>query len=421
MQINFRWLTFAFMLAATRLSAQTDTLKLSLQETEKRFLTNNLSLIASKYNVESAKALITQARLWDNPILVTDQNVYDNTRRFFNHGTNTGQVFIQLNQVFKTAGKRGKQVQLATDNAQIQQKQFDELMRNLHYNLVLDYYQLAVLQGQNQVYDKELSITKGLITGMEGQYKAGNISLKDLIRIKALQYSLASDDLELQRRLTDIEAELKTLLLLPANQALDAEDPGDQNQTAQTLPADTTLIRMAQSRPDVLIDGLTALYAADNLRYQKALAVPDITFGPEFDQNSSYSPNYFGLSISLPLPVWNLNKGNIKSASFDQKTRESVALESRYRAGAEVIAAVNRYKLTEKLFQDTHADFDQNYDKLFNGMLKSYRQKEVGLVEFIDFFDAYRETRLKLLQQRFDVHKAAADINFNAGNTVINP
>ncbi|MBE7178854.1 MAG: TolC family protein [Mucilaginibacter polytrichastri] len=421
MRTLFRWTTLALMLAATRLAAQTDTLKLSLPETEKRFLEKNLSLIAGKYNVESAKALIQQAKLWDNPTLVTDQNVYDQTRKFFYHGPGTGQIFVQLNQVFKTAGKRGKQVAMATDNAQIQQKQFDDLMRNLHYNLVLDYYQLAVLQGQSQVYDKELAVTKGLITGMEGQYKAGNISLKDLMRIKALEYSLANDDLELQRQLTDIEAELKTLLQLPANQALDAADPGDQDKTSQPLPADTTLIRMAQNRPDVLIDHLSALYAADNLRYQKALAVPDITLGPEFDQNSSYSPNYFGLSISLPLPVWNLNKGNIKSASFDQKAREAAALESRYRAGADVIAAVNRYKLTEKLYQDTHADFDQNYDKLFSGMLKSYRQKEVGLVEFIDFFDAYRETRLKLLQQRFDVHKAAADVNLNAGNTVITP
>ncbi|MBE7175411.1 MAG: TolC family protein [Mucilaginibacter polytrichastri] len=406
---------------ATRLSAQTDTVRLGLQETEKRFLEKNLSVVAAKYNIESSKALVAQAKLWDNPTLVTDQNLYAQ-RKFFSHANDTGQVFIQLNQLFKTAGKRGKQVQMAKDNASIQQSQFDELMRNLHYNLVLDYYQLAVLQGQSGVYDKELNVTQGLIRGMDGQYKAGNISLKDLMRIKALQYGLSSDDLELQRQLTDVQVELKTLLQLEPGQVLIAEDPEvKENKTVQELPADSALIRLAQNRPDVSVSRFNAQYAADNLRYQKALAVPDLTVGVEYDRINSYVPHYFGLALSLPLPLWNLNRGNIKSAGFDQKAQEASLRETQYRAGAEVVAAVQRYHLTRKLYEDTHNDFDQNYDRLFNGMLKSYRQKEVGLVEFVDFFDAYRETRLKLLQQRFDVHKAAADINFTAGKNVINP
>src|ERR1700748_410988 len=138
--------------------SQADTLKLNFPDAEKQFLQNNLSLLAQKYNVEATKALIDQAKLWDNPVLSTDQNIYDGTsKKFFYHDNSLGQVFLQLNQVFTTAGKRGKQVQVAKDDAQVQQAAFDDLMRNLRYNLQLDFGQLANLILQGKVYEMEIA------------------------------------------------------------------------------------------------------------------------------------------------------------------------------------------------------------------------------------------------------------------------
>jgi len=48
---------------------QTDTLKISFQQGESTFLQNNLSLIAQRYHIEATRALVLQAKLWDNPNL----------------------------------------------------------------------------------------------------------------------------------------------------------------------------------------------------------------------------------------------------------------------------------------------------------------------------------------------------------------
>ena len=50
--------------------------------------------------------------------------------------------------------------------------------------------------------------------------------------------------------------------------------------------------------------------------YQKALAKPDINIGTEYDQRSSYNPNYVGLAVSVPLNFFNKNQGNIKSVQY---------------------------------------------------------------------------------------------------------
>jgi cobalt-zinc-cadmium efflux system outer membrane protein len=52
-------------------------------------------------------------------------------------------------------------------------------------------------------------------------------------------------------------------------------------------------------------------------------------------------------------------------------------------------------------------------------MLKSYQQKQIGLHEFIDFFDSYKETKLKILQQQLNLQKAVADLNYAVGTNVI--
>ena len=77
--------------------AQTDTVKLSLPEAEKIFLQKNLSLLAAKYNIDANQALVQQAKLWDNPVLSTDQNIYDGKKgdgQFFRHDANNGTFFI---------------------------------------------------------------------------------------------------------------------------------------------------------------------------------------------------------------------------------------------------------------------------------------------------------------------------------------
>ena len=89
---------FLFSISTYRANAQTDTLRINFQDAEKRFLESNFDLLAQKYNVESTKALIEQARLWDNPTLSTDQNIYDSgSKKFFYHNDNRqlGQVFVQ--------------------------------------------------------------------------------------------------------------------------------------------------------------------------------------------------------------------------------------------------------------------------------------------------------------------------------------
>nr|WP_067057648.1 TolC family protein [Mucilaginibacter sp. L294] len=407
------------IICGQKASAQTDTLRITIKDAEKTFLQNNLSLLAQKYNVDAAQALVKQAKLWDNPVLGTDQNITDANKKFFDHSNGNGQVLVQLSQVFKTAGKRGKEVKIAQDGVQIQQAQFNDLLRNLHYNLLLDFSQVANLIDQRKVYQMEIASATNMVNAIDKSYQAGNNSLKDVIRLKALNFGLQNDLVEIDRQINDLQSELKTLLTANPNQFIAPHITF--NNTDTTLNA-AALAEVAKSnRGDYLANQYLLNQNNHNFALQKAMAVPDVTIGSTYDQNSSYARNFVGLEISLPLPIFNRNQGNIKNAKLATQSQEYTLKNSELQLTNDVYSAVQQYQLSQQLLGSKENDFYAKYDQLFRSMGKGFQLKQINLQEYVDFFDSYRETKLKILQQQLNLQKAIADLNYAVGITVINP
>jgi cobalt-zinc-cadmium efflux system outer membrane protein len=398
---------------------QADTLQLSLPEAEKIFLQKNLLLIAAKYNVDANQALIQQAKLWDNPILNTDQNIYDG--KFFRHDADNGQVYIQVMQLIRTAGKRTKLAQLATDNTTLAKEQFDDVMRSLHYTLRNDLLEINHQLKLKKVYDGEIAELQHLITGMDAELQAGNIALKDNMRLKALLFNLQNELVNIQSALMPVENELKLLL-----QSNDSNFIAPKLEykfgelTTISIPAKDSLLQTALlNRPDAKIAQTALDFQKHNLQYQKALAKPDVSIGTEFDQRNSYNPNYFGLAVSLPLNIFNKNQGNIKSAQFSIKQQETQVDFANSKIASEVNAAVDKFKYFQRVNNLQQLDFSKKNDDLFTNMLKSYQARQISLLELIDFIDAYKDTKLKLVEQHNSLVKSIEDINYTTNSTVI--
>jgi cobalt-zinc-cadmium efflux system outer membrane protein len=414
------FILFALVITcAQKASAQTDTLRITIKDAEKTFLQNNFSLLAQKYNVDAAQALVKQAKLWDNPVLGTDQNITDINKKFFDHSNGNGQIMVQLSQVFKTAGKRGKEVKIAQDGVQIQQAQFNDLLRNLHYNLLLDFSQVANLIDQRKVYQMEIVSATNMVNAIDKSYPAGNNSLKDVIRLKALLFGLKNDLVEIDRQINELQSELKTLLTANPNQFIAPQITF--NNTDTTLNAATLAEIAKANRGDYLANQYLLNQNNHNFALQKAMAVPDITIGSTFDQNSSYARNFVGLEISLPLPIFNRNQGNIKNAKLAAQSQEYTLKNSELQLTTDVYSAVQQYQLSQQLLGSQENDFYAKYDQLFKSMGKGFQLKQINLQEYVDFFDSYRETKLKILQQQLNLQKAIADLNYAVGTTVINP
>lgn len=417
-----KWIPIFFLLVSVqqKLSAQSysDTLRLSISEAEKIFLQKNFELLAAKFNIDANKALIQQARLWDNPILNTDQNIYDG--KFFRHNDNYGQVFIQVQQLIRTAGKRSKLAQLATDNTNLSSAQFEEILRNLRYTLHADLLETEHLLKIDRLYANEIAEVSKLVKGMDAVYKLGDISLKDNMRLKALLFSLQNEQVNIQSQLFPVQTELNLLLQSGDSSFIKPVFAYNLPDIINaSLPPLDSLVNDAMSlRPDEKIAKTALTLQQHNLIYQKALAKPDLSVGPEFDQRNSYVPNYVGLSISLPLNIFNRNQGNIKSAEFTIKSQERLTSQAGSRVRSEVTSSFQKVKYLQSINNKDQLAFATDYETLFQNMVKSYVNRQISLLDFTDFLDAYKDTRIKLVEQHINLVKACNDLNYAVNETV---
>ena len=117
--------------------------------------------------------------------------------------------------------------------------------------------------------------------------------------------------------------------------------------------------------------------------------------------------------------VFNRNQGNIKAAKFSIQQQET---EVNYHIEAirnEVTTAISRVKYFQSINNPEQLEFSNNYDKLFQNMLESYKNRQVSLLEFTDFLDSYKDNKLKLVEQHIGLVKAIDQLNYTVNSNII--
>ncbi|MHB8336018.1 MAG: TolC family protein [Ignavibacteriaceae bacterium] len=405
-------------------ASQTDTVRISFTQAVRKFSQNNLQLLAARYNIKSAKAAILQAKLWSNPNISIGQNVYNkSTGRYFDF-TKTGNTDIQIQQLFLLAGKRDKQIRLAKINTQIAEYTFYDLLRALKYELSTDFYNLFFLQRSLKFYNETIPEVKKTVVSSENLYTNRSILLSEMVRLKSLLFSLESDRLEIVNNISKTENDLQ--VLLRDSTSLNSYFIPEINiQSLDSLSLDNVslkdiLEKAVENRPDLQKASANVKYDEENVALQKALAVPDVTLGGNYSRNGSYIPDYFGVNVSIDIPIFNRNQGNIQISRINLDADKVNREQTRLQLEGEITSAYQNAKQTDRLYKSVDDKFTGEYKQLVKDMISNYEKRDMTLIEFTDFFDSYRSTMLQVNQLQNNLVDAFEKLNYEAGTNLFN-
>lgn len=418
--IGFISVLFLFYSATAQVESK-DTIRLNLQETEKLFIQNNLLILASKYNIEASRAQIIQSRLWENPSLYLEQNIYNKyTQKHFDVSS-SGQSIIQVQQLFLLAGKRNKRINLATISTEMAEYQFYDLLRSLKYELRSTFFDTYYLLQTIEMYDDEITSLKRTLEIFDILIKKSAISMKEVIRVKALLFTLEAEKLSMTNKIYENQAVLNTLLNNnPPQFIVPLLDDRSIDSLDVMLPSlqvlqDTALNR----RMDLRLYEKDIKYQEANIAYQKALAVPDIRLGYLYDRAGSYIPNYNAVTLQIDLPFSNRNQGNIAIAKH--KREESVALMSQQKLKllSEVYEAYQKVSETNKVYTSLDKNVSSDFDDLVDIIMKNYEKRNISLMEFMDYYQAYKTSMLQIIKLKNDRMQALEQLNYYSGKNII--
>ena len=413
---------FLVLLSCALINIQAqDTLRVTIQEAEKQFLQKNFLLLAAKYRISEADAAIIQAKLYPNPNFSINQGMYNqDTRKWFDLSS-TGETAVSLQQVIILAGKRNKQIDIARINSQISVYGFYDLIRTLRYELRSSFYSLYFLSEPIAVYDREIESLKTLIDAYTAQYNKGNIAFKDLARLQALQFSLQNERLDLLKQVAEKQTNLG--LLMGDSLSLPIKPVPDSGFVNRIDVSSLNYLELVDSalvnRYDLKAANAQVQLNQTNFSLQRSLRVPDLTVGANYDRAGSYVRNFNALSLAIDLPFWNRNQGNIKMAQFQIEESRQLQSQAELLVRADISKAYKQLLETDKLYRTVSLQFTPDYEKLLDGIIKGYQNHTISLLEFIDYYETYKNSKLEYNRLQNNRLDALENLNLATGTNIL--
>lgn len=410
-----------FLLLVCIMSSILHAQSLTLKDAEQLFLKQNLSLIAARYDIDMAQAQVLQAKLFENPVISLEQNVYNRLNgKYFDLGKD-GESGVEIEQIISIAGQRNNRIRLEKMNREMAEYQFEEVLRTLRSELNERFVETYFLIKSLAVYEREITSLEHLLAEMKLQQKKGNISLMEASRLEAMLLSLKKERNEQQNNLAAMRGELNLLLCLPADAQPDPvldEDILKQLDLSQLSYAD--LSAKMSERPDLKMARTGIRTSQANLKLQKSLAFPEVSLKGNYDRAGNFINNYFAVGLSLSVPIFNRNQGNIKSARIEMMKADKEKDYAMEKANMELFTAYSRLEKAADLYQSIDSDLERNFEKLIAGVNETFRKRSISLLEFIDYYESYKETCLQLYDTRKDLLLSMEGLNRTVGQNVFN-
>ncbi|MFT3705166.1 MAG: TolC family protein [Agriterribacter sp.] len=397
-----------------------DTLVLSINKAEQQFAEKNIQLLAAKYDIDIAKAAVIQARLFNNPSIQVSTALYNQDQhKFLDVSNATGQYGISVQQLITLAGKRNKQIKLAELNTTQAENTFFELLRTLKYTLRSDCYNAVFLQNSIGAFATQINILRQLDSSFSSLQLKGVVTLKESVRIRSLLYSLQAQQVDLQNQLRDVQAELQLLLQSNNTFIVIQADSTQLNASLDQLGLQSLVDTAYANRYDLKLATTAVAYNRQNYNLQKALRVPDLTLGAEFDKRGSYINNASFLNAAIDLPFFNRNQGNIKAARYSIDQSEALVKLQQSVVENDVQKAYYKILTTQKMLQSFDPAFRSQFEQLMKGVVDNFSKRNISLIDFTDFVESYRNNVLQLNQLQNDKRQAIESLNFAVGKSII--
>ena len=408
-----RRVTLLLFLSLLFSGAKASVVSLSLKESEQRFSEHNLEVIAERYNIDIAEAQVVQAKLFENPVVSLEQNVYNRLNgRYFDFGKQ-GETIVEVEQLIYIAGQRNKRVRLEKINKEMALYQFEEVLRTLRSELKEKFIALYFTRKSQSIYDREIDSLAHLLVVLKEQNEKGNVSLLEKSRIEALLLSLRQERNDIANQVISLQGDMRLLLGISGNDTFEPIfDESVLNQIDMDSVPFSELTSLLYERPDLKLAQASVKASEADVRLQRSLAFPEVSVKGTYDKAGNFINDYWAIGLSVSLPIFN------RKISVAQKAHKEEY--ARRQAENELFTSYARLEKAIQLYRSSNYGLEKDFALIIKGVNSNFQKRNISLLEFIDYYETYKTTCLQLYQTQKEVLLALEEVNTVTGSHVFN-
>jgi cobalt-zinc-cadmium efflux system outer membrane protein len=242
-------------------------------------------------------------------------------------------------------------------------------------------------------------------------YEKGTRTIAEVSRIEALYEAAEVELMDAREASQATKRNLGVLLNMPGPQAEAMEIRGTIHDPFPTPPPVNELIRLAlDGRPDVVAFRLGVQRAEADTRLARANRVSDVylLYQPYTFQNNApfdkQSATSWALGVTVPLPLYNRNQGNIQRARVNVAQSQVELAEREQQVVNEVRQAEREYALTRAAVHRIEGKLIPAATRVRDDAYRLYIQGEEEAIIYLnaqrEFNEASRQYRDMLVRHR---------------------
>jgi cobalt-zinc-cadmium efflux system outer membrane protein len=393
------------------------------QQIRDKFEAVNPTLLADKLSIDESRAQEITAFLRPNPtfgLLADGTQIAPNKgewKPFAGTFESPSLSYLQERQ-----HKRQLRLESAKKGTLIAESSHADLERTLLFNLRGAFVSTLQAKAVLQLAKDNLAYYDHVLQISRDRFNAGDIAQIDLDRLELQRVQYESDLQTAEVNLRTAKIQLLTLLndRTPIEQ-FDVDGPFDFND--QLMTRDEFRKIAMDTRPDLK----AAVEAVDKAQTEHKLAVAngstDPTWSAWYTHNSSnnnpFAVNTLGVSVSIPLRIFDRNQGEKLRTQLDITRNERL----RDAAEAAVLSDVDSgYAVLQSnviLLQPYKAKYLQQATRVRDTIFFSYQHGAASLLDFLNAQSDYRTVQLSYVNLLGSYLTAAAQLNMAVGREVI--
>jgi cobalt-zinc-cadmium efflux system outer membrane protein len=390
---------------------------LTWQEVRDKFEAANPTLRAGQIGIDESRAQEITANLRPNPNLSILADQID-----FGGGPPHGPFSYLLSSasvdfLWEREHKRGLRLESAQKATAIATSTQADLERNLLFDLRGAFVQTLQEKAILNLAKENLAYYDHVLDVNRERYKAGGIAQVDLKRLDLQRVQYLSD---LQTAEVNLRtAKIQLLMLLNDQTPVEQFDLiGPFDFAEQILPLSEVRQAAMDNRPDLRAAVQSVDKAKTDYRLARANGSTDPTLGFDVGRNPPIDA-YVGLSVSIPLRIFDRNQGEKRRTQLDIDRNDRLAAAARAQVFSDVDSAYATVESAVILLKPYRDQYLEEALSVRDTISFSYQHGAASLLDFLNAQADYRSIQVNYLNLVASYLNAANQLNLSVGHEVI--
>jgi len=372
--------------------------RIDLDQAIQMAVAHNHSLKAARTQIQQSEAEEITAGLRPNPVFTYDDlyvPIFTPSQFTSNFIDSTTEFDLGISYLIERGHKRQARLQAAKDQTAVTRSQVSDTERGLTFNVAQQFVGILLAKSTLQFANQDLASYQQTVNLSSEQYRAGAISEGDLLKIKLQLLQFQMDVSQAQLSLVQAYASLRALEgydALPAGYDV----VGDLAFEPLKLNREDLQLKALQLRPDYIAaqQGVTASQSQYSLA--KANGKRDLTAA--FDYTHVSSTNDAGLTLSIEIPIFDKNQGEIARTNYAIGQAQETKTAAQETVMTDVANAYEAFNTGDEVVQLYLSGYLKQAQDSRDISEYAYKRGAASLLDFLDAERSYRSTQLAYRQ-----------------------